>query len=123
MWKLGSLEAEVMERLWAAEAALPVRKVVDDVNEGRGRALAYTTVMTTMTRLHDKGWLRRRRSGKQFLYEPTSTRDACTAATMADVFSGSSNPESALLHVVEHVTESGTPELQAALRRVLNGDS
>lgn len=36
---------------------------------GQGRPLAYTTVMTVMTRLWEKGYLLRRRRGKAYLYE------------------------------------------------------
>lgn len=122
MWRLGTLEAEIMERVWATEEPVPVRAVVDHLNLRRSSPLAYTTVMSTMSRLHRKGWLKRMRYGKQFRYEASASRDVCTAAVMAEALCGSSNPESTLLHFVDHVTESGSPELQAALRRVLGND-
>src|SRR5439155_924565 len=53
---LGPLEAEVMDRLWKRRSAT-VRDIVEDL--GRSRQLAYTTVMTIMTRLHAKGLLAR----------------------------------------------------------------
>jgi predicted transcriptional regulator len=34
-----------------------------------GNELAYTTVMTVLTRLHDKGVLTRKKDGRQFLYQ------------------------------------------------------
>jgi BlaI family penicillinase repressor len=34
----------------------------------KGHALAYTTVMTVLSRLHEKGALTRRKDGKRFLY-------------------------------------------------------
>ncbi len=48
------------------------RVSVADVAErlsSEGRPLAYTTVMTVMTRLFEKGYLLRRRQGKAYLYE------------------------------------------------------
>jgi predicted transcriptional regulator len=119
VWNLGSLEAEVMERMWSADRPLPVRVVVDTMNVDRAQPLAYTTVMSTMAKLHRKGWLRRTPSGKQYLYEPTESRDACTARIMAEVLTDSSNPESVLLHFVERVASSGSPALLKAVHRAL----
>ncbi|HEX6062217.1 MAG TPA: BlaI/MecI/CopY family transcriptional regulator, partial [Candidatus Limnocylindria bacterium] len=51
---LGPLETAVMDRLWKRRQAT-VRDVVDDL--AKSRSLAYTTVMTIMTRLHAKGLL------------------------------------------------------------------
>ncbi len=69
---LGPLEAAVMERLWKRGTAT-VREIVDDL--GRSRALAYTTVMTIMSRLHEKGLLQRDRSGKTYVYRPAVSRE------------------------------------------------
>src|SRR6266550_1667416 len=48
---LGPLEAEIMEVLWAAGEARSVRAVLDELNQARRTPLAYTTVMTVMSRL------------------------------------------------------------------------
>ena len=69
---LGPLESAVMDRLWKRGRAT-VRDVVDDL--GRTRSLAYTTVMTIMTRLHAKGLLQRVRDGKTYVYRPAFTRE------------------------------------------------
>lgn len=69
---LGPLETEVMERLWKRGPAT-VRDVVDELS--RTRTLAYTTVMTIMTRLHEKGLLERSRRGKTYVYQPAFTRE------------------------------------------------
>ncbi|TLS41561.1 BlaI/MecI/CopY family transcriptional regulator [Streptomyces montanus] len=123
MWNLGSLEAEVMERMWTADHPLPVRHMVEAMNADRTSPLAYTTVMSTMAKLHRKGWLDRTRSGKQYLYQPRETRDACTARLMTEALTGSSDPESVLLHFVERVTSTGSPDLVAAVRRALGSDA
>lgn len=67
---LGPLEAEVMRRLWASPSPLSVRSVLEEFNEQRISPLAYTTVMTVMARLAEKGLLRRERDGRGYLYEP-----------------------------------------------------
>ena len=58
---LGSLEAEIMRVLWD-KPRLPVRSVVE-LLPGR-RARAYTTVMTVMNRLFEKGLLQREAAGR-----------------------------------------------------------
>jgi len=67
---LGPLEAEVMEILWA-HGECSVREVVRKLD----RDIAYTTVMTTLDRLHRKDLLSRRRRLRAFLYRPSVTRE------------------------------------------------
>lgn len=69
---LGELEAEIMGVLWRRGQAT-VRDVLEELTAHR--PLAYTTVMTVMARLADKGLLRRQRSGKAHRYEVAQTQD------------------------------------------------
>jgi len=82
---LGPLETVVMDRLWKRRRAT-VRDVVDDLS--KTRSLAYTTVMTIMTRLHAKGLLVRDREGKTFVYRPAFTRDEHRARLSRDLVRG-----------------------------------
>ena len=82
---LGPLETAVKERLWKRRQAT-VREVVDDLT--RSRSLAYTTVMTIMTRLHGKGLLTRDRDGKTYVYRPAYTRDEHRAKLSRDLVRG-----------------------------------
>jgi predicted transcriptional regulator len=66
--QLGSLETEVMDRIWA-RGEISVR----DLHQELAGRLAYTTVMTTLDRLYKKGLLQRRKQGKAFLYVPACT--------------------------------------------------
>lgn len=68
---LGTLEYEVMRVLWT-EAPANVPAVLARVNHDRDpdKQLAYTTVMTVLARLHDKGVLDRERRGRGFDYLP-----------------------------------------------------
>ena len=49
--------------------------------------IAYTTVMTTMSRLAEKGILSRQREGLAYVYTPTITEDAFVARTVDQVIS------------------------------------
>lgn len=69
---LGPLESEVMEVVWDHRRRVSVREVVDELNQGRRQQLAYTTVMTVMSRLADKGVLTRRRERRGYAYEATA---------------------------------------------------
>ncbi len=69
----GSLEWAVLECLWERGEAT-AREVHDVVGTGRG--LAYTTILTTLQRLAQKGELLRRGSGRAHVYSPVVTREA-----------------------------------------------
>ena len=73
---LGRLEAEVMAVLWRSDGPLLVRQVAAALNSDRAEPLAYTTVMTVMSRLADKGLLSRSRSGRRFVYTPAAADTA-----------------------------------------------
>jgi predicted transcriptional regulator len=75
----GPLEAEVMDALWATDEPMSVRSVLDALNDRRRQPLAYTTVMTVMTRLAEKQVLRRTASGRAFVYEPRVSNEAAAA--------------------------------------------
>jgi predicted transcriptional regulator len=59
---LGPLEGRIMKEVWSGKISSPF--VVWDVND-RMSELAYTTVMTTVVRLADKGLLRAQRVSGQ----------------------------------------------------------
>lgn len=67
----GPLETEIMEVLWGSTKALTVKSVHRAINSQR--ELAYTTVMTTMARLWEKGVLARTKHGLAYLYTPVCT--------------------------------------------------
>ncbi|MFD9190725.1 BlaI/MecI/CopY family transcriptional regulator [Streptomyces phaeochromogenes] len=118
MWNLGSLEAEVMDRIWSNEEPVTVRDVAGEINSARAQPLAYTTVMTTMYKLFRKGWLERSKTGKQYFYAPVEARDACVARLMTQVLGKSADPEVALLHFVEGLGSEGSTALRSALHRL-----
>jgi predicted transcriptional regulator len=106
---LGELENEVMTRLWQWNRLVTVREVLEDLQQER--EIAYTTVMTVMDKLFQKGWLRREQEGRAYRYAPVSTREAYTAALMNDAWETSDNPAAALVHFFGMMS----PEQQEAL--------
>jgi predicted transcriptional regulator len=69
---MGSLECEVRECMWASNEAT-VQNVVQTI--GSKRQLAYTTVMTVMGHLVDKGLLTRISEGKRYLYKVAQSKE------------------------------------------------
>jgi predicted transcriptional regulator len=72
---MGHLESEVMEILWTRGESS-----VHEVMERMERALAYTTVMTTLDRLYKKGLLERRKAERAFYYVARQSRVEWLAA-------------------------------------------
>jgi predicted transcriptional regulator len=77
----GSLEQTVLDTLAASDRALTPAEVRDRL----GSDLAYTTVMTVMTRLADKGLLTRQRSGRGYAYAAITDEAELAARKMRRV--------------------------------------
>ena len=71
----GELESEVLAALWASGEPMTPADVLGQL----GGLLAYTTVMTTLARLYEKGLVERRRAGRGYAYSP-AVREADLAA-------------------------------------------
>lgn len=72
---LGHVQAEVLETIWKRESAT-VREALEAMNARRKRKLAYTTVLTVITRLNSRGLLERAPEGRGFRYRPSKSREA-----------------------------------------------
>jgi hypothetical protein len=112
---LGPLEAEVMGVLWRAGKPLPVREVAAALNAGRDAALAYTTVMTVMSRLAGKGILARSRSGRRSVYAPV----AADAAEIAVRAGPDGDAPGSLEALVAQLDAGRPPSQRLAVRRLL----
>jgi predicted transcriptional regulator len=112
---LGPLGAEVMRAVWTADDSAPVtpRQVLDRLNADRDRPLAYTTVMTVMSRLADKDLLRRTRARRGWAYEAL-VRDAAEIA-VRDVVRDFG--EAAVAHFVAETRAD--PKLRRRLEKLL----
>ena len=84
---LGDLECEIMELVWKkANPTVTVRDIYENLRQQR--QIAYTTVMTTMVRLAEKGLLKvLDRVGLANCYAPTESRDQFTKNAVDRVLS------------------------------------
>ena len=79
---LGPLAAAIVREVGGRGEA-SVAEVVDGLRRSQGREHAYTTIMTVIGRLHEKGVLTRERRGRQYIYRPTASE-----AELVDRLSG-----------------------------------
>jgi predicted transcriptional regulator len=102
-----------MKLLWKAGRPMTVRALLERINRGREPRLAYTTVMTVMSRLVDKRVLGRRREGRGYVYEP-EVRDQAELAVRNVMREFG---DSALAHFVDEARAD--PKTLARLQRLL----
>ncbi len=81
---LGDLETEIMEIVWA-NGEITVREVYEQLKTRR--EIAYTTVMTVMSRLAEKGLLKKIKEGGAYLYRAAASRDEFTQSSVKKVIS------------------------------------
>lgn len=94
--RLGGLERQVMEVLWAEPGALLRGRAVAD----RLPRYAYTTVATVLNRLSQKGQVQRIRQGRSFVYGATGTAGAHAARAMREALEAAQDPADALGQLV-----------------------
>ena len=108
----GGLEAEVLASLWAAGRPLTPR----DVQRDLGRDLAYTTVMTALSRLHDKGAVERRREGRAYAYTPVLDQAGIAAERMREMLDAGEDRAAVLARFAGSLSEEDTLLLAEMLR-------
>jgi predicted transcriptional regulator len=118
---LGELEDAVMTRVWKWNRPVTVREVLEDLQQER--SIAYTTVMTVLDNLHQKGWVRREAEGRAYRYEAVSTRAAYSAALMNEAWSRSDNPAAALVAFFGMMSPQQREALRDAVRIVQGHES
>ena len=109
----GELEALVMDVLWDSRTPLTPAGVRERLE--LARSLAYTTVMTILTRLWEKGEVDRARVGRAFAYSPRQTREEQAAQRMSSLLAGTEDTSVALSRFVASLP----PDQVAELRRLL----
>lgn len=105
-----------MTRVWQWNRPVTVREVLEDLQQER--SIAYTTVMTVMDNLHQKGWVRREAEGRAYRYTAVSTRAAYSAALMNEAWSTSDNPAAALVAFFGMMSAEQREALRDAVRIV-----
>ena len=102
--EFGALELRVLEAMWRRGGETAVRDL-----RAEFPAAAYTTLMTTMDRLHRKGVLERRKIGRAFVYRAAATRDELEGAVATELvqslFDRSGAPLPILSSLVDAVSD------------------
>ncbi|MDG1897689.1 MAG: BlaI/MecI/CopY family transcriptional regulator [Fuerstiella sp.] len=96
------LELEILKVLWN-ESPLLVRDVRARLEEYAGRVLAHSSVITMLNIMHRKGYLKRRKEGKSFLFSPDVQRDSVSGRMMSDMLSRlfDGSPSAMVLNLLE----------------------
>lgn len=110
----GALENEVLAALWAASEPMTPAQV----QELLGSGLAYTTVMTILTRLHEKGAVTRERSGRAYAYAAVLDQAGIAAAQMRALLDRGSDRAAVLAQFVDGLSSDDERALNALMRRV-----
>ncbi len=114
---LTEAEQTVMQALWELKEA-SVRDVHEKLNGVK--KVAYTTVLTVLKILNDKGYAKYRKEGRAFVYYPVLTqkeaRQRALSQLVSRFFEGS--PQALAEHLVE-LDEIDLVDLQA-LKKELN---
>lgn len=108
--RLHELEAAIMDVVWTQKLSSFAVGDVLAILEKR-RDIAYTTVMTTVARLHGKGLLDRERDGKRYLYSPKLTREEFLQSTAREVLDEAVSGHEAMAMLAEKVSEASAGEL------------
>jgi predicted transcriptional regulator len=120
----GPLELRVLQALWKQSGPATVRDLHPNFP-----TIAYTTLMTTLDRLHRKGVLEREKAGRAFAYWPRCSRDELRSelahATLADLLqSGETSLRPIISMFVDAVSARDAAlldELEALVREKRDG--
>jgi predicted transcriptional regulator len=108
----GELEADVLATLWAADGPLTPGQVRDRLADD----LAYTTVLTILTRLYAKGGVTREAVGRGHSYLPAFDEAELAASKMRAVLDRGSDREAVLARFVGELTDEDEHVLFTLLR-------
>ena len=111
----GNLEAMILRCVWAAGRPVSPADVLESIDAD----IAYTTAMTVLTRLWEKGLLKRERDGRRYRYQPAIAESALAADRMEATLRAASDRGEVLMHFVGSLK----PEEADALRRLLGTDA
>lgn len=107
----GQLENEVLAALATGPGLSSPAEVAAQIDGN----LAYTTVMTTLSRLHDKGAVSREAAGRGYVYRLAADRSALTARQMRKLLDRGEDRRTVLARFLDELPESDRPLLQRLL--------
>jgi predicted transcriptional regulator len=99
----GPLEARVLDALWACDRPATVRDL-----QPRFTSTAYTTLMTTLDRLHRKGLLDREKAGRAYAYRHRWSRGEFVARVAGEKLGALIAPDAALQPLVSFFVDAVT---------------
>ena len=113
---LTDAELRLMEVLWEQGAAT-VSSVVDKLP--KSVPLAYSTVLTTLRILENKGYLRHSKEGRAFIYRPIVGREKARENAITHLLRRffENSPEQLVLNLIEG-KQIGAKQLQHLRRRI-----
>jgi predicted transcriptional regulator len=111
------LERAILDTLWESPEPLSVRDALRQLR--RRPALAYTTVLTVLDRLHEKGLVNRFKQGRAFLYRPSLTKAEWLGQRAARVLASESRQGAAVLAAFLDSAERADPEIVDRLAELI----
>jgi BlaI family penicillinase repressor len=100
-------ELEILKILWERGGPASVRQVLEIVNRDARAPRAYTSVMSLLNVMTDKGILRRAPYGRAFLYEPVLPREQTLRSLLGETLERVYNGSASLL--VAHLLDQSRP--------------
>lgn len=110
----GMLEAEVLALLWTSDEP----RTATWVQAQLGGVLAYSTVVTIMSRLYDKGSLSRVRDGRAYAYLPVADEAGLAARRMRKVLDQERDRAAVLASFVSELSAEDEETLRHLLDRI-----
>lgn len=111
----GELEALVLEVLWSSGGWLMPGDVTESLRPRH--PLAYTSVMTILVRLWNKGLVERRPEGRGYAYRPISSREELAAQRMHELLQTSGDHGAALAHFLDAMPPGDRKRLRDLIDR------
>lgn len=113
---LGETEMEVLHHVWSMERAT-VAQVHDKIL--KNRKVAYTTIMTVMKKLADKGYLSYEKDGSTYVYQPAKSKDQVQQGLIDNLVEKAFNGSPAALIQTLVKRESLTEEELEDIRKLI----
>ena len=119
------LELLILNILWD-HGVQPVRVIRDLLADSAGRDLAHTSVVTTLNKMVEKGYLIREQEGNAYIFGPAVERESISTGILNDVlnrvFDGSAKSMILSLLSSEKITQEEQQEIQLLIEQSNNQD-
>jgi predicted transcriptional regulator len=121
----GALESAVLDVLWQGSAPMSPGEVREKLTrtDTTGTVLSYSTVVTILTRLHEKGSLSRDRDGRAYRYAPVSDEAGLAARRLSQLLDRAPDREAVLSRFVADLSAQDEVLLRALLGDTTTADS